>query len=213
MTTKKNAAKNIIISVLLFSIVYAVLRYHIFGGVPWKDFPFFIMNKIFSMAAFILFVINFTAGPLKNMYSKVPESLLKARKPIGMTAFLIALIHVLMSFLLFNQNIYGKFFLENGTMTFLTGLSMLFGVLAFVFLWGYNLSFQTKLSQDSKFISVITSRKFLIYALLTGLFHLFFMGYKGWINPDGWHGGMPPISLVCFSLGAIGYIINILGRK
>lgn len=213
ISTEKNAAKGIIGGVLIFSLVYAVFRYHIFGGVPWKDFPFFIMNKIMSMAAFILFVINFSIGPLKNIYNKVPVSWLNARKSVGMTAFLIALIHVLMSFILFNPNVYGKFFLENGTMTLLTGLSMLSGVLAFVFLWGYNLSFQTKLSEDSKFISIITSRNFLVWALLTGLIHLFFMGFEGWMNPSGWHGGMPPISLVCFTFGAIGYIINLLGRK
>jgi hypothetical protein len=48
--------------------------------------------------------------------------------------------------------------------------------------------------------------------VLTGV-HLFFMGYKGWLNPGGWHGGMPPISLVAFIVFAAGYLINILGRK
>jgi len=33
------------------------------------------------------------------------------------------------------------------------------------------------------------------------------------MNPAGWHGGMPPISLVAFSLFAVGYVINLIGRK
>ena len=41
----RNSASTIIVTVLLFSIGYAVLRYHIVGPVPWKDFPFFILNK------------------------------------------------------------------------------------------------------------------------------------------------------------------------
>lgn len=209
----ENKASGIIFSVLIFSLVYAVMRYHLFGGVPWKDFPFFIMNKIFAMAAFILIVINFTLGPLNNMTGKVSISWLNARKTVGMTGFLIALIHVFMSLLLFSPNVYGKFFLDNGTLTLFTGLSMLAGIIAFVFLWGYNLSFQTKLAEDSAFIKLITSRKFLVWALLTGLIHLFFMGINGWLNPGGWHGGMPPISLVTFTFGAISYIINLLGRK
>lgn len=210
---EKSAAKGIILGVLLFSIGYAVLRYHIMGPVPWKDFPFFIMNKGFALASFLMLTINFSLGPIHNVNSKVPQSWLNARKAVGMAGFLIALIHVLMSFLLFNPNVFGKFFEANGTMTLFAGLSMLGGVLAFVFLWGYNLSFQTKLAEDSKFIKIITSRKVLIWALLLGLVHLFFMGFKGWMNPDGWHGGMPPISLVAFVFGTIGYIFNLIGRK
>ena len=90
---------------------------------------------------------------------------------------------------------------------------MLAGVLAFVVLWGINLSFQTKLSEDKAFIRFITSRKFLLAALLLGAVHLFFMGYKGWFTPSEWHGGMPPISLIAFAFWLLGYIINLLGRK
>ena len=43
--------------------------------------------------------------------------------------------------------------------------------------------------------------------------HLVFMGYKGWLNPSGWHGGMPPISLVAFAFFIVGYGANLLGRE
>ena len=43
--------------------------------------------------------------------------------------------------------------------------------------------------------------------------HLFFMGVKGWLYPGGWHGGLPPISLVAFVFFATGYLVNLLGRK
>ena len=36
----KNAAGNIIAITIILSMAYAVLRYHIMGPVPWKDFPF-----------------------------------------------------------------------------------------------------------------------------------------------------------------------------
>ena len=41
----KNAEASIITTTLALSIGYAVLRYHIFGPVLWKDFPFVILNK------------------------------------------------------------------------------------------------------------------------------------------------------------------------
>jgi membrane protease YdiL (CAAX protease family) len=118
-----------------------------------------------------------------------------------------------MSFVLLNPATYSKFFLPDGTLTFYAGLSMLGGVLSFVILWSYNLSFQTYLREDRKFIRYITSRKFLLTAMLFSLLHVFFMGYKGWVVPAKWHGGLPPISLIAFVFFVIGYTINLLGRK
>jgi hypothetical protein len=210
---KANSAGAIILIVLVFGLAYAMLRYHIVGPVPWKDFPFFILNKGVSLSAFILLTCNFGFGPLKNLGVRVPEGWLNARKALGMTGFLLVLIHALMSFLLFRPAVYGSFFEADGTLTLMAGLSMLGGIMAFVVLWGYNLSFQTFLREDRAFIQFITSRKFLLFALLLGAVHLFFMGYAGWLKPSGWHGGLPPISLVAFVFFAAGYVVNLFGRK
>ena len=210
---KTNSAGLIIAIVMIFGLAYAILRYHIAGPVPWKDFPFFILNKGISLSAFILLTCNFSFGPLNNLGVKVPKSWLNARKAMGMTGFLLVLIHALMSFLLFRPAMYGKFFEADGTLTLLAGLSMLGGILAFVVLWAYNLSFQTFLREDRAYISFITSRKFLLFALLLGAVHLFFMGYTGWLKPSAWHGGLPPISLVAFAFFAAGYVVNLFGRE
>jgi len=209
----KNYSGMIIAWVCVFSLGYAVLRYHIAGDVPWKDFPFFIMNKGISLAAFILLTFNFTIGPLYNLGVKVPEGWLNSRKALGMTGFILVLIHALMSFMLFKISVYSKFFETDDTITLMAGLSMLAGVLSMVILWVINLSFQTYLSEDKAFIQFITSRKFLLTAMLLGAAHLFFMGYKGWLNPSGWQSGLPPISLVAFVFFATGYVINLFGRK
>jgi hypothetical protein len=78
---------------------------------------------------------------------------------------------------------------------------------------GYNLSFKTTMRDDKAFMAFITSRKSMLWALLLGAAHLFFMGYSGWLNPGGWHGGLPPISLVAFVVFLIGYVINLMGRR
>ena len=210
---EKNSAAAIIMVVLVLSLGYAILRYHIVGPVPWKDFPMFILNKGLCLAAFILLTLNFALGPAKNLGIPVSKGWLKARKALGMSGFLLVLLHVLMSFLLFSPAVYGKFFAENGTLTLYSGLSMLGGVSAFVVLWAYNMSFQTFLREDKAFIQFITSRKFMLFALLLGAAHLFFMGFEGWMKPDGWHGGLPPISLVAFTFFALGYVINLFGRE
>ncbi len=210
---KTNSAASIITIALIFGLAYAIVRYHIVGPVPWKDFPFFILNKGISLSAFVLLTLNFGLGPLNNLGAKVPEGWLNARKALGMTGFLLVLIHALMSFMLFSPSVYGKFFETDGTLTMLAGLSMLGGVLAFVVLWGYNMSFQTFLREDKAFIQFITSRTFLLWAMLLGAAHIFFMGYEGWLNPSGWHGGIPPVSLVAFTFFTVGYVINLFGRK
>ena len=210
---KKNSAASIITIVMVFGLAYAITRYHLVGPVPWKDFPMFILNKGISLSAFILLALNFGLGPLKSLGVKVSEGWLNARKALGMTGFLLVLIHALMSFMLFSPAVYGKFFEADGTLTLLAGLSMLAGVCAFVVLWGYNMSFQNFLREDKEFIQFITSRKFMLFALLLGAAHIFFMGYEGWLNPDGWHGGMPPVSLVAIAVFAVSYLANLFGRK
>ena len=210
---KKNSAASIITVVIVVGLAYAITRYHLVGPVPWKDFPMFILNKGISLSAFILLACNFGFGPLNNLGVPVPECWLNARKSIGMTGFLLALIHALMSFMLFSPSVYGKFFVEDGTLTMLGGLSMLSGIIAFVILWGYNMSFQTFLREDKAFIQFITSRKFMLVALLFGALHLIFMGYEGWLNPDSWHGGMPPVSLVAIAIFVVTYVANLFGRK
>jgi hypothetical protein len=40
-----------------------------------------------------------------------------------------------------------------------------------------------------------------------------FMGYEGWMKPGGWHGGLPPISLVAFAVFATAYVVNLFGRE
>lgn len=210
---RRNSAAIISWVTLVLSIGYAVVRYHIIGPVPWKDFPFFILNKGLCLAAFILLTMNFALGPLNNLGAPVSQGWLNARKAMGMTGFLLVMLHALMSFLLFNPANYSKFFASNGTLTLLAGLSMLGGVTAFVVLWGYNMSFQTFLREDKAFIQFITSRKFMLVALLLGAAHLFFMGYEGWLRPADWHGSLPPISLVAFVFFAVGYVINLFGRE
>ena len=211
--TAQNSAGTIVTVALLFGLGYAVVRYHVAGPVPWKDFPFFILNKGFSLSAFILLACNFSFGPLHSLGVHVPQGWLNARKALGMTGFLLVLIHALMSFMLFSPSVYGKFFQPDGTLTLLAGLSMLGGILAFVVLWAYNLSFQTHLREDKAFIQFITSRRFMLVAMILGGAHLFFMGYEGWLNPSGWHGGIPPVSLVAFAFFVAAYVINLLGRE
>ena len=208
----KGTASKIIYIVLIVTLLYSVVRYHIAGGVEWKELPFFIMNKALSLNGLILLVITFSIAPLKNLGVRVGDNWMKARKALGMAGFISVFTHMVMSLMLFTPAYYGKFFDDAGRMTLNAQLSMLFGVLAFVVLWFYNMSFY-KSGKDKEINRFIKSRGFLLSVMPLTALHLFFMGYKGWMNPAGWHAGIPPISLVAFTAFVIGYVINITGRK
>ena len=212
-TTEADSSLKLIGTVLSFSLAYAVVRYHIAGDVSWKELPFFIMNKAISLAGFILLSFNFAFGPAKKWGLPLPKSWLDARKTLGMVGFILILIHLFMSFMLFSQSYYGKFFGPDGTLTFSTSMSMLAGILGFIALCIYNLSFQTFLKEDKAFMKFITSRTTMLIAFLFGAIHLFFMGYKGWLNPSGWNGGMPPITMVAIVFFLIAYSLNLKYRE
>ena len=208
-----NHSPRIILLTILFSVFYSALRYNIIGDVPWKDFPFFIMNKSLSLSAFILLTINFSIGPLNNLGVSLSGRWLNARMPVGITGFLLMLLHVVYSLVLFSPSVYPKFFLEDGTLTGLGGLSISCGVISFIALWIYNVRFKFLLNEEKVFTNFITSKHFLLTIMIISSAHLFFMGFVGWMNPSKWIGGLPPISLISFSFFIFGFIINILGRE
>lgn len=207
-----NPTWTIVFWTFAISMAYAILRYNVIGPVPWKDLPFYILNKGNALSAFILLTINFSLGPLKKLGVRVPGRWMKSRKIMGIMGFLQVFIHVIMSFILLRPSIYGKFFAPDGTLTLFTGLNLIGGITAFIFLWIYNISFNMELRKDKELISFITSRNVTLFAIFMAGAHLFFMGIEGWLKPEGWHGGMPPISLVGFVFFMVGLVINLLGR-
>lgn len=210
---KKKYARNVILITTLLSIAYAIIRYNIFGTVPWRDLPLYVLNKGISLSSLVLLTINFSLGPLKNMNIKISENFLNVRKSVGIAGFLFAFLHIFMSITILNPTYYAIFFTDTGTLTIEGSLSLLGGILSFVFLWVYNIRLSSRINKDEKIIALITSRKFLIYSMLFTGVHLFFMGYKGWGSITDWQAGLPPISLISFSVFLIGFVINVFGRK
>jgi hypothetical protein len=208
----KNPAWAIIFWTFIISLGYAIIRYHIAGPVPWKDLSFFVLNKGNALSAFILLSINFSLGPLKKLGLAIPHTWLKSRKILGIMGFLQVFVHLIMSFILLRPSVYDKFFEADGTLTLFTGLNLIGGITAFIFIWIYNISFNMELRKDKDLIRFITSRKVTLYAILMAGVHLFFMGFEGWLKPGGWHGGLPPISLLAFILFVLAFTINLLGR-
>ena len=212
-TKNNNLSLTVILLVSLLAIAYSILRYHIVGNTSWNQFPLLILNKGLSLTGFILLGINFSLGPLNNIGKGINEKWLSIRPALGVSSFLLIFTHLFLSLILLNPANYQKFFLDNGTFTTNGGLSMLAGVIAFIILWIYTISFQTFLKEDKAFIRFITSRRVILMAMVFTAAHIFFMGYQGWTTTQNWPGGLPPITLIAFVIFIATYIVNLIGRK
>jgi len=154
------------------SLAYAVIRYHFAGDVEWRHFPLFILNK--HDPALRLVVIKFC----------------------GLMGFFLAAVHALFSLSLLSPAYYGKYFDDVGRLNLQGECAMAFGVVALFFLLAPALTtlpgmpkaiggWRWKRSQRAGYI-----------ALALVVVHLVVLGFKGWLAPQGWHGGIPPVSLV-----------------
>lgn len=204
---------RIIILITVSSVSYAILRYNIVGDVPWKDLPLYVLNKGIAFSSIILLTFSFSLSPLVNIGLSVSDKWLDSRKDVGITGFVFAFIHIFMSVSILNPKYYAAFFIDDGTLSLRGGLSLFGGILSFVLLWVYNISFKTILNKDKKIKNKLTYRNFLIYGMLFSGVHLFFMGYTGWTTFNKWQGGLPPVSLISFVVFAFGYLVNIIGKK
>ncbi len=163
--------------ILKFSIVfvacftYSFVRYILFGKVELKDIPTVIVNK--SVAFTIVIWLFFL---LKSYLSNNQEKLKKDLKLIQSLIF----IHIFLSLLLIGTHQITKFY-QNNSLTFTANMSILLGLL----------------TQATFFTLFNNFRQILLFSFLLKV-HLAFIGYRNWLTPENWNGGMPPITLLCF---------------
>ena len=164
-----------IVSIIIAAGLYTIVRYHIFGPVLWQDLPVFTFNKILIFSALILWT-------LKGYKS---FEIIEKPNVLNLIKIFVAL-HILLSSIVIKPYYLKSFFTDNG-LSLSGNLSILSGVMAATVFFGGKL---LHLSQSMRFI------------LLTGFIalHLIFMGAPSWLQPETWHGGMPPITLISFLL-------------
>ena len=56
-----NLSKNInlkIFATFIVSLIYAIIRYNVFGNIPWVEVPLFVTNKAISLTVIFILVIS-----------------------------------------------------------------------------------------------------------------------------------------------------------
>ncbi len=180
MENKNKYALKLIFTITSFSIGYAILRYHLFDDVPWKDLPIFVLNKGISLSSLVLLTLTFCLSPLKNMGIKIKSKWLDSRKMVEVTGFLFAFLHVFMSMTILNPKYYPVFFVSDGTLSLRGNLSLLGAVLGFAILWAYRISFKSIALEYSGLSFFVKSKNSIVYILFFTSIHIFLCDIQVW---------------------------------
>ena len=157
---------------------YAAIRYHIGKGMG-IEFCFFILNKAIAWTSATCLGLS-----LLKLNSPFPN-----KRSFGIGSFLLAVVHISLTFVLVFQGFFPKYYdidgiscegfliLVSGALTFLI---MVFPLLASTFPTNYPNSW-LKLGK---------------FALLINIFHPVIIGIKNWGIPGNWPLFLPPITLL-----------------
>ena len=184
------------ILILVISFAYAIIRYHIFGDITWEHFPLFISNKALSLAGLIFLGLSMV------------ESNKLERKSLGQLGASLIGSHIIISFIILNEQYFQKFFQHTGIFTFQAEVSMLAGALATILMCALVLASPASTSSSDSQPSSEQPKSSLRSGwgraiMVLAAIHVSFMGYTSWLNPSSWQGYLPPITIISFVVSLV----------
>ena len=180
---------------ILGAAMYATLRYNVFGGVAWSDWPVYVLNKILALSSLLLLAIALGRNRLVIGQS---------RSGLLAMAGICASMHVILSLALLSPNYYGNLFVQ-GRLTAPAGLSLVAGALATVLL---GMSGKRRPGYGEK-----EMRRTLGLVCLVVALHVLLQGFRGWLTPSKWPGLMPPVTLISCLVGLVAFAIGLRAKK
>lgn len=178
------------------ALAYAIVRYHLAGDVAWRHFPLFILNKATSLAAVVFVACSYLIGKVFRWHDHNRQLRLVVIKFCGLTGFFLAAVHALFSLSLLSPAYYGKYFDADGRFNLQGELALTVGVIALFFLLSPAITTLPMMPKALGGWRWKRSQRAGYVALSLVVVHLVVLGWKGWLAPGGWHGGIPPVSLV-----------------
>jgi hypothetical protein len=175
------------------SLAYATLRYNVFKGVAWSDWPSFVLNKSLAMSGLLLLVAWVVRA--RRSDSARHAGLLNA-------ASRTMLAHILLSVVLLTP-VYFPALFRDGRLTGLAGLAVIIGIAA---AGGLSVSAPAAVTPGDRRPAAGA------VAFAAGC-HAALFGYSSWLVPSSWPGHLPPITLVSFAAGVVGLAAGLGGRS
>ncbi len=194
MPDHKPDTQNLCIAIVMVaSVGYATVRYHVCKGVPWADWPMWTLNKAFAVGSLALLL---AAAIYRRSNSKVYCGKLFS------ASVTTAGLHILLSLVLLNPDYYAKFFSGDGKLTAWAAWSMLFGALPAMIMVRRTHG-PTQKPSLKKVHNHVDSRQMWSVVLVANLvtIHTFSQGWSGWFDWSQWPGRLPPLTLISFIFG------------
>ncbi|MBE2218345.1 MAG: hypothetical protein IAE90_09090 [Ignavibacteria bacterium] len=204
-----NNTYYVISAVTIAALVYSVLRYNVFGGVPWEQLPLYIVNKAVSFSGIILLTLSIILNKRSESGSKLLAILKDSKSAFAGIGFLYIFVHVLLSLILLNPLNYIKLYDAAGMFNLAGGISLTAGALTFAAFAEIFYSIESESCRRAGLRAFVFSMPVKAAVTLLLLTHLFCMGFQGWLAPDKWPGGLPPITLISFVIYLTGVIVNL----
>jgi DMSO/TMAO reductase YedYZ heme-binding membrane subunit len=178
------------------ALLYAVLRYHVFGTVAWRHLPLFTVNKAVSFCSLMLLAAAYMV--------RRPGAGLS----LGLAGAALAWLHAIMSLAILAPSDFPKLY-AGGRLHVLGGLAVLCGSVGMLLLLvpaaasipgiGSGLSRQRWQFCQRCGYAVL---------FLTGI-HVLAIGVKGWADTAAWPVMMPPITMLSFAISIAPLILRI----
>jgi DMSO/TMAO reductase YedYZ heme-binding membrane subunit len=183
-------------AILMLCVLYAAVRYHVFGTVPWRDFLPFVLNKGVSLAGLIL---------LAAAYLKRGNP--AAVKTLGVSGFALTCLHIVISVPILGRRYYPKLFVGD-EFTPAGELSMVTGFVSFLVVIMPALTSPRGIRDELERGRWEQMQRAGYWALAAGAVHQALIGFWGWFTPAQWPGYLPPITL----LGTIAAVVPVIAR-
>jgi len=185
------------------ALAYSILRYHIAGDVAWSHFPLFILNKATSLAAVVFVACSYLIGRVIRWHNSDPKLKLVVIKFCGLMGISLASMHAFCSVCLLTPAYFAKFFDDDGRLNLVGELGLAVGVVA---LWALAIPATTTIPMMPKAIGGIRWKRtqrmgYLCLGLVVA--HMIVFGLKGWLTPEKWPSGLPPISLLAVTAAIV----------
>jgi len=172
-------------------LAYAFLRYVVFQTGNAPHVPAYVVNKAVSLSGLIFLAWS-------RCYAS-PQR----RRSLGTAGLVLIALHLGLSITILTPSYFPKFYLGTGRMTWQAEFSMLMGMVGVLLLGSlWAASRQTDPAEQSPARGL--RRFFGRLVLLSTALHVAFMGYSGWLRPETWPGGLPPITLLSFLVALAG---------
>ena len=194
-------------AVLGLVLAYAIVRYVGFGTVAPAQLPVFILNKALAVASIAMIAIALAIGPLVRMRA-LAAAWMQHRKSFGVNGFVMGALHSVLTIAMLSPVSYGKLYDRVGKLTFEGGLVVLGGVLTLFALVVPAITSANLVRKSMTAESWQRAQKLGVTALALAIAHVAVLGWRTWLTPETWPGGLPPLTIWAIAAGVLAFAIR-----